>query len=65
MIELWVLVKKRRDMTREQFKDYWVNKHSERERRVFARGRIERIAATFIGTTLSPFAHRRPLCLGV
>ena len=39
-------------MTREQFKDYWVNKHSELERKVFARGRIKKISATFIGATL-------------
>jgi len=39
-------------MTREQFKDYWVNKHSELERKLFACGRIKKIAATFIGPTL-------------
>jgi hypothetical protein len=32
MIKLMVFVKKRSDMTREQFKDHWVNKHSELER---------------------------------
>jgi hypothetical protein len=52
MIKLMVFVKKRSDMTREQFKDYWVNKHSELERKVFARGRIKKISATFIGATL-------------
>ena len=52
MIKLMVFVKNRSDMTREQFKDHWVNKHSELERKVFARGRIKKISATFIGATL-------------
>jgi uncharacterized protein (TIGR02118 family) len=52
MIKLMVFVKKRSDMTRVQFKDYWVNKHSELERQVFARGRIKKISATFVGATL-------------
>jgi hypothetical protein len=49
MIKLMVFVKKRSDMTRVMFKDYWVNKHSELERQVFARGRIKKISATLVG----------------
>jgi uncharacterized protein (TIGR02118 family) len=52
MIKLMVFVKKRSDMTREQFKDYWVHKHSELEKKIFARGRVKQIVATFIGATL-------------
>lgn len=43
MIRLMVLVRKRSDMTRVKFKDYWVNKHSELERQVFARAHQEDI----------------------
>ena len=52
MIKLIVFVKKRSYMTREQFKDHWVHKHSELEKKVFARGRVKKIVATFIGATL-------------
>jgi hypothetical protein len=49
MSKLMVFVKKRSDMTCEQFKDYWLHKHSELEKNVFACGRVKKIVATSSG----------------
>jgi uncharacterized protein (TIGR02118 family) len=40
-------VYRRRDLTHEQFKDYWLKNHSRLEQRVIAESPVQRIVATF------------------
>lgn len=41
------VVKRRQDLTQEEFKDYWLNEHSKLEDRVMESGWVRRIAASF------------------
>ena len=52
MIKVVTMRKRRKDLTQQQFRDYWVNQHSILERQVFARGEIKKIVTTFVTETL-------------
>jgi uncharacterized protein (TIGR02118 family) len=47
VIKVVGLVKKRKDMTHAQFKDYWLNQHSKLERASLAKNPVQRIVANF------------------
>jgi uncharacterized protein (TIGR02118 family) len=47
MIKAVGLVKKRADITHEEFRDYWLNKHSKLERKSLERNPVRRIVANF------------------
>jgi uncharacterized protein (TIGR02118 family) len=47
MIKVVRFVKKRDDITREQFKEYWLTTHSQLERLVLERSAMKKIVATF------------------
>ena len=47
MIKVVRFVKKRDDITREQFKEYWLTKHSQLERVVLEKSPVKKIVATF------------------
>lgn len=47
MIKVVRFVKRRKDMTLEEFKEYWLNKHSQLEKMVMEKTRMRKIVATF------------------
>lgn len=47
MIKVIGLVKRRPDMTQQQFRDYWLNQHSKLERASLARNPVQRIVVNF------------------
>lgn len=47
MIKVVRFVKRRKDLTHEQFKAYWLNKHSELEKMVMEKTPMRKIVATF------------------
>ena len=47
MIKVVRFVKKRDDISREQFKEYWLTKHSQLEQTVLERSSMRKIVATF------------------
>ena len=47
MIKYVAFVKKRKDFTREQFKDYWLTKHSQLEKIVLEKTAVKKIVANF------------------
>ena len=55
MIKLVHFVKKRKDLTPEQFKDYWLNKHSQVEKLVLEKTKIKKILASFTIGKEPPF----------
>jgi|HubBroStandDraft_5_1064220.scaffolds.fasta_scaffold64576_1 uncharacterized protein (TIGR02118 family) len=52
MVKVVGLVKKRADMTREEFKDYWLNKHSRLEKASLKVNPVRRIVANFFEENL-------------
>jgi uncharacterized protein (TIGR02118 family) len=48
MIKVIGFAKKRADMTRQQFKDYWLNQHSRLEGRSLQTNPVKRIVANFV-----------------
>jgi len=48
MIKAVGLFKKRKDLTREQFKEYWLTKHIELERKNTGKYFVKRIVASFV-----------------
>ncbi len=60
MIKLIRFVKRRKDLTRQQFKDYWLNEHSKLEKVVMEKTPTRKIVASFatgemIGGKEAPF----------
>lgn len=47
MIKVIGMVRKRDDMTHEQFRDYWLNRHSQLEKASLAVNPVRRIVANF------------------
>lgn len=48
MVKVVGFVKRRRDLTREQFKEYWLNQHVKLERENVERNPVRRIVASFV-----------------
>ena len=48
MIKIVRFVKRRKDLTREQFKAYWLNEHSKLEKIVVEKTPVKRIVASFV-----------------
>jgi uncharacterized protein (TIGR02118 family) len=48
MVKVIGFVKKREDLTLQQFKDYWLNKHSKLEKEAIENTPIKRIVASFV-----------------
>lgn len=44
-------MRRRRDLTAQQFKDYWLKNHAKLEERVIAESPVQRIVATYIGSS--------------
>jgi uncharacterized protein (TIGR02118 family) len=56
MIKKIGLVKKRQDLTRQQFKEYWLNNHSKLEKESAQNNPVRRIVASFVvGENPAPF----------
>ncbi len=60
MIKVVRFVKRRKDLTHEEFKAYWLNKHSQLEKMVMEKTPVRKIVASFatggmIGGKESPF----------
>ena len=56
MIKKIGLVKKRQDLTRQQFKEYWLNNHSKLEKESAQKNPVRRIVASFVvGENPAPF----------
>ena len=47
-IILFQLIKKRKDLTYEQFRDYWLNKHNKIEQEIIHKGLRKKIVAHFV-----------------
>ncbi|MBN9085138.1 MAG: hypothetical protein BGP06_19860 [Rhizobiales bacterium 65-9] len=52
MIKVIGLIKRRPDMTRQQFKDYWLNEHSKLERASLQKNPVQRIVVNFVEDNL-------------
>jgi uncharacterized protein (TIGR02118 family) len=61
MIKIVRLVKRRKDLTLAQFKDYWLTRHAEHEKRAIASTPLKKIVASIatgeiaLGATVAPF----------
>jgi hypothetical protein len=70
MIKVVRFVKRRKDLTREEFKAYWLNKHSQLEKMVMEKTPMRKIVASFatgelIGGKEPPFDPPCLACLNV
>ena len=52
MIKVVGFVRKREDLTRQQFKDYWLNEHSKLARNSLASNPVRKIVASFVSAEL-------------
>jgi uncharacterized protein (TIGR02118 family) len=61
MVKIVRMAKRRPDLTPAQFKDYWLNRHAEHERRAIETTPLQKVVASFstgevaLGGTLPPF----------
>lgn len=61
MVKIVRLVKRRKDLTSAQFKDYWLKRHAEHERRAIEATPLQKVVASFatgevaLGGTVPPF----------
>lgn len=52
MIKVVGFVKRRKDLTHEQFKEYWINQHNRLEKNSVEQNQVVKIVASFITTKL-------------
>jgi hypothetical protein len=60
MVKFVRLVKRRKDLTQEQFKEYWLNEHSKLEKIVIEQSKAKLIIANFVLPKAPPIPHTIP-----